>query len=60
MNSPIEISNTRNLMMGTEQLNQILFPATEIGGSVRIENTPRTDIENRKDPTIQPTIYHLK
>ena len=46
-------------MVGTEQLEEILLPTTEIGGSVSIANTLRTDTDNRTDPTIQPTIVHI-
>ena len=46
-------------MAGTEQPAQIVFPTTEIGGSVIIANTLRTDTENWMDLTIQPTIFHL-
>ena len=51
---------TRNWMVGTEQLKQILLPTTEIGGSVIIANTLRTETENQTDPNIQPTIVHIK
>ena len=47
-------------MTGTEQLAHILLLTTEIGGSVGMANILRTDTENRTDPTIQPTIFHLK
>ena len=46
-------------MTGTEQTAKIYLPTTEIGGSVSIANTIRTDTENHKDPTIKPTITHL-
>ena len=46
-------------MMGMEQPDQILYPTTEIWGSVSIAKKLRTDISNRKDPTIQTTIVHL-
>ena len=46
--------------MGTEKPDQILLTTIEIGGSVMISNTLRTDTENRTDTTIQPTIVHLR
>ena len=52
---------TRNLLMGMEEPSQISF-LTEIGGSVKlligIANPFKTHTENRKDPTIQQTIFH--
>ena len=60
MTTPIGESITSNQMTGREQLAQILLPTTEIGGSVSIANTIRTDTENWNEPTIQPTIVHLK
>ena len=50
--TPLGKSITRNWVTGTEQPDQILLPTTEIGGSVSIVNTLRTDTENWKDPTI--------
>ena len=47
-------------MTGTKQPAQILFLTTEMGGSVSIVNTLRTDTANQTDITIQPTIAHLK
>ena len=58
--TPLGGSITRNRMMVTEQRFQILFLTTDIGGSVSIANTLRTDTVNWKDPNIQPTIVHLK
>ena len=52
-------SITRNQITGTEQLSQIMFLTTEIGGSVSTANTLRTNTVNRRGPTIQPTIIHL-
>ena len=55
-------SITRNWMTGTEQTDQISFPATEIEGAVKypmgIANPFRTDAENRTEPAIKPTIVH--
>ena len=53
-------SITRNRKTVMEQLYQILFSTTEIGGSVSIANTLRNGTENLTDPTIQPTIFNLK
>ena len=36
------------------------LPIPKIGGYVSITNTLRTDKVNQKEPTIQPTIFHLK
>ena len=56
-------SITRNQMTSTEQPAQILLQTTEIGGSVKqsvdIVNPFRTDIANRMETTIQPTIMHF-
>ena len=61
LNKPLGKSIPRNLMIGTEQPDQVSF-TTEIGGSVKflvdITNPFRTHSENRTDPTIQPTIVH--
>ena len=53
-------SITRNQMTGAEQPDQILFPTTEIGGSISIADTLMANTENWTDPTIQPTIIHFK
>ena len=45
-------SITRNQITGMDQPAQILFPTTEIGGSVSITNTLRYDTANQADPTI--------
>ena len=60
MATPLGKSITRNRITGTEQPAKILLPTTEIGGSVIIANTLSTDTENFTEPTIQPTIFHLK
>ena len=46
-------------MTGTEQPDQFLLPNTEIGESVRIDNTLSTGTAYQTDPTIQLTIFHL-
>ena len=51
---------TKNSMMGTEQPAQILLPTTVIGESVSTVNILRTETANRTDPTIQPSIAHIK
>ena len=47
-------------MTGTKERDQILLPNTEIGGSISIPNTLRTDTVNLLEPTIQPTIVLIK
>ena len=51
---------TRDQMTGMEQLGQILLPTTEIGGSVSITNTFKTETTNQTNLDIQPTILHFK
>ena len=46
--------------MGTEQPAKFFLPTTEIWGSISIANTLRIDTAHWTDPTIQPTIVHLK
>ena len=58
--TPLDKIITRNWLTGTEQPDKILLSTTEIGGSVSIANTLRTDTENHKDPNIQPTTIHIK
>ena len=45
-------SITRNQITVMDQPDQILFPTTEIGGSVSTTNTLWSDTANRTDPTI--------
>ena len=45
-------SITRNQITAMDQPDQILFPTTEIGGSVSTTNTLWSDTANRTDPTI--------
>ena len=59
MTNPLGEIITRNWMTGTEKPVQI-FLDTEIGESVSIANTIRSYTVNRMDPSIQPTIFHLK
>ena len=62
LTTPLGNIVTTNLMRGTEQTFQVLFP-TEIGGSVKflvgIENPCRAHTVNQTDPTIQKTIFHF-
>ena len=60
MATPLGKSITRTWMTGKEQQAQILFPTTEIGGSINIAIKLRADTANNMEPTIQPTIIHLK
>ena len=43
---------TRNQITGMDQPDQILFPTTEIGGSISTTTTLGSDTANRTDPTI--------
>ena len=60
MATPPGKSITRNRITGMEQPAQILFPTTEIGGSVSIANKISSETANRIDSTIQPTIINFK
>ena len=59
LTNPIGKSITRNIIAGTEQLDQVLL-LTETGGYIKllvgIANPFRPNTENWTDPTIQPTI----
>ena len=64
MDAPLVKSITRNRMEGMEQPAQILFPTTEIGGSIKyftgISNSFNNDTANQMDHSIKPTIDHFK